>query len=478
MVHIGLFLKKIYFKRKSGQLSFRRGDTQKQLCFQDGGLIFAKTNIPEERIGAILRQIGKISAEVFQSIPEMIHPGNMLGETLIQKKIISQKDLYEGLVVQMTKATLSLFTFFDAEITFSERGRFFEDGLEQKMNLLQLIEQGVREMPFHPALKNYLENKIPVRGDPEHIQILTNEEKALLDLLDGEKSSGKLQTLQTRQPENFWKTLYLMFCLNIIDLQEMGKKREEEEDRVRTDADIRERIQEALEFKKKLPELDHYQVLGVPSHADEEEIKKAYFGLARKFHPDLFGRHLAAEYKSQLEEVFTFITRAYRALLSKEPNTPFAKTPASVPREGEKDRSKNAETRFRQGKTLFDRGHYEAAISLLEDAIRLKSDKGDYYLLLALAQSKISTFSKKAEHNFLHSLELEPWNPEGYVGLGFLYKHEGLLARAKKQFEKALEIDPEHEIAKQTLRRVFGKDDKKKGLKGILTKDLFGSKKK
>ncbi len=51
------------------------------------------------------------------------------------------------------------------------------------------------------------------------------------------------------------------------------------------------------------------------------------------------------------------------------------------------------------------------------------------------------------------------------MGLGTYYKEEGLLDKAKKQFKKALEVDPEHQIALKEL----GLTDKrkKKGLTKI-----------
>jgi Tfp pilus assembly protein PilF len=97
-----------------------------------------------------------------------------------------------------------------------------------------------------------------------------------------------------------------------------------------------------------------------------------------------------------------------------------------------------------------------------------------------MAESKVAALSKKAERDFLRAIELEAWNPEGYVGLGMLYKREGLLLRARKQFERALEIDSDHKGARKGLNEMEDQADssKKAGFKGLFSKDLFGSKKK
>jgi Tfp pilus assembly protein PilF len=71
---------------------------------------------------------------------------------------------------------------------------------------------------------------------------------------------------------------------------------------------------------------------------------------------------------------------------------------------------------------------------------------------------------------------MEPWNAEGYVGLGLLYKSEGLQTKAIKQLEKALEAEPDHASAREALLEMTGGE--KKGPKSLFKLDLFGKKKK
>ncbi len=60
-----------------------------------------------------------------------------------------------------------------------------------------------------------------------------------------------------------------------------------------------------------------YTVLGVPENASEEEIKKAYRALSRKYHPDA---NVNNPNKAQAEEKFKEIQQAYQQIMREKEN--------------------------------------------------------------------------------------------------------------------------------------------------------------
>jgi tetratricopeptide (TPR) repeat protein len=485
MNHIALLLRPIYLNKLSGQLSFRRGPIHKRLFFLEGELVSAKTNVPEERLGEILFKLGKISGDARDKLGRYIEPNQPLGKTLSQKGVTSQRNVDDGLTYQMREIALSLFPFFDAEIGFQE-SPVGDQERAVMVNIPYLLEDGVRRMKYDAALRDYLAKRAPAPKGHEFVHLLTEEEKQLRQIIKGGVPCETLWRSHKYNPEFFWKTVYLLYCLNIIDFEDEEEKLAADDHRqppsnapgpAPEPPTLEEQVKEVLAFRERLPELNYYQILDVPKTASEDEIKKAYFHLARRFHPDRFDRSLPANYRAQIEDVFDRITKAYRTLTSHEGRRDYNGKMTTAGDEKPKDTLVRADTKFRQAKTLFSQGRFEDAMGLLEEVVRLNKNKGGYYLLLAMTETRLLEYQKKAEEHFLKAIELEPWNPEGFVGLGMLYKKVGLTTKATRQFKKALELDGEHEGALRELAELT-KKERKPGLKGLLNMNIFGSKKK
>jgi curved DNA-binding protein CbpA len=68
----------------------------------------------------------------------------------------------------------------------------------------------------------------------------------------------------------------------------------------------------------RLARQDHYALLGVDRQADRKGIKRAYFELAGKFHPDKYFRKNLGSFKVRMEAIFTRITVAHETLSDRE----------------------------------------------------------------------------------------------------------------------------------------------------------------
>jgi curved DNA-binding protein CbpA len=70
---------------------------------------------------------------------------------------------------------------------------------------------------------------------------------------------------------------------------------------------------------------DFYRLLNVGKTSKIDEIKKAYYAISRKWHPDRFFRKDAGAYASMLEQIFIGINQAFKTLSNIEEKTLFDK---------------------------------------------------------------------------------------------------------------------------------------------------------
>lgn len=79
-----------------------------------------------------------------------------------------------------------------------------------------------------------------------------------------------------------------------------------------------ERRKQVLELFYRLPRLDYYGVLGIAYGADKKQVRSAYFGLSKAFHPDSMFRKELGSFKAKMTTVFQALTEAYETLSKKK----------------------------------------------------------------------------------------------------------------------------------------------------------------
>ena len=161
---------------------------------------------------------------------------------------------------------------------------------------------------------------------------------------------------------------------------------------------------------------DYYRILGIPSNASKEEIRRAYRSLAAKYHPD---KHQDNPLKDLAEEKFKEINEAYHALMGEEyyfyeEKQEKVKTSAS-----EENISRDAKDLLYRGIQYFNKGSYKKAIKCFEEALII-SKSASLYNLLGLAYCEIGEF-KKAIDPLVKATELEDTNGKYFFDAGYAF---------------------------------------------------------
>jgi tetratricopeptide (TPR) repeat protein len=238
---------------------------------------------------------------------------------------------------------------------------------------------------------------------------------------------------------------------------------------------------------------DYYSVLGISPRADLAEIKIAYYGLARKFHPDRFYGMEDGNLKEKVDVIFATINGAYETLKNAKKRLDYDSAPTdqrsistgrlsseikSAGPMGREAQLKTAEEHAKKAQAAYDKGNNYEAVQYLKSATQIAPEVAKYWQQLGISLSRNPQWRKEAEDSFNKAAELDPKNPENHLYMGFLYKNAGLKLRARKHFAFCLQMDPKNEIAKREISAIDESpeptsptaQDKKSGLLGGIFK--------
>jgi tetratricopeptide (TPR) repeat protein len=222
-------------------------------------------------------------------------------------------------------------------------------------------------------------------------------------------------------------------------------------------AQLLARIEE-LQARLTAPGYNYFTLLGLTLAATQKEIEAAYRQLAE----ELSSERLAALGESATARkglaLAQQLQRAFQVLSDYGKRGEYEKRGYKefIPPDAKEDTVEFAKALYRKAVTLFNQKNFQKAIVVVEDAIRNNPAKAEYYLLLGLCQKEIPSMKRQAEQSLAKAAAIEPWNAEHVVALGMLFYSERLLKRAEGFFRKALELEPNHDLARKKLTEITG----------------------
>lgn len=202
--------------------------------------------------------------------------------------------------------------------------------------------------------------------------------------------------------------------------------------------------QAVLERHKNLAKFDFYTLLNVSRQDNAVEIKKAYFKLAKVYHPDVLAKHGLTDILTESSEVFARIAEAHATLTDSQRRQEYDEMLASGKSQGinDADRIANAETMFRKGEVLFKMGQFEQAIRFFRPAIELWPEESEYHALLgSCLYRKNPPDDALARQHLEKAIALDPKNAQAHYWLSIVLKALGDNAASTSHRTQAASLD-------------------------------------
>lgn len=469
------------------------------IYFNNGNPIFAVSNERRHRLFEILLQDNKISRDKLLEIPNFTNDLE-LSETLKTKGLFSKVEIDKIFTRQIEEMLKMAFDWKQGEWIFSPLMRVKEE-IHFKIEFQKLSFVYSRNLSNESIVRRFKSfnesfganpsaNALNIDLLPQEAFVLSRFEKSFLKIdeikvLSGLSDAVTLQVLYSLWLGGFlyrqnWNPAFSVRKISEINSAKLSLKKPEEEllqeekpviiksaapipalstpvkaepivEHSRGELSLEEYLQRAEESGS------YYELLDIAPEANVSEMKNAYFGLARQFHPDKFYQEKDAALLQRIQNAFTKAAQAYETLKDETARKTYdyklSKQPATLKEKEATDRSpasvKNyqvemAKESFDEGFNLLMEDEFDDALPFLARAVQLAADNARYHAFYGKALSSDETQRFKADAEMQTAVRLEPQNTTFRIILAEFYIQFELFKRAEGELQRLLAIQPNH----------------------------------
>jgi tetratricopeptide (TPR) repeat protein len=444
----------------SGIVTATRGKLRRLFCVENGWLVYATSNLVEEQFGEYLVRSGALGpAERAQAVEAAAATGKKLSEILVEgglPPVDRLRRAQEGLLRELLSSTIE---WPDATCAAESGLPRLQGEVTVRLSPREML---IRHAQRHPAALDALRVRIgppnlrPVAGvvDPGIEMDALGEYLVLRS--DG---SAELAAIVEGSPAEEVPTLRRVYGYLLAGILEREDRASREARGKRREAELSR--EECLGRLTLSSTNEHYAVLGLDRTARREQIREAYYALARRYHPDRFRSGPLADLLPRFEEFFSRVTDAYNTLSDPEMRAEYDRQ-IEAPEAAEArttDTGYIARQNYLRGKVAAQHRRFAEAVTFLENAIQQDPGQAEYHLELGLVQARNPRFRADAERHLLQAINLAPTLVDGYVALGQMYLKSSRGSRAVKMAKEALRWEPAHAGAQELLREAGSASD-------------------
>lgn len=478
-------LHNLYSLRATGLLHIERGDLKKVIYIKNGYPIFVRSNLIREFLGQRLVKSGMISAEQLEdSLAKAKESGQKHGTALISMGLLTPHQLNDALHQQVIEKLLDIFSWLEGDYRFVQAREFKQGVTSILLSPANLILQGLKEHTGQEQvtalLTPYLERYPLMAENPlyrfQEIQLLPYDHR-ILKQCNGESTVTEILQRHQLSRKKVEPLLAALLTTGILDGRPEPCPAGEESPCEEASL-LREQREAFLKEYTWMMQQDFFSLLGQNETASRDNIRKAYYGLVKKYHPDrFFEQEMLTDVKEQVNVLFQRINEAHETLIDPIRREQYLKElRGTKTKKADLDILLEAEAAFHRGMALFRKKNFGAALAEFEQAVEHAPLEAEYLTYQAWTSVKNAPddqgCAEQAKQALLKSVQMNPRIAVTHLYLGYLLQKEGNEKAALRRFERAIQYNPSCTDALRELRlhQMRNKENEKSTKHGFFRK--------
>lgn len=487
-----VLLLSLYRQRQTGHLELSREAVRKRVWLRDGVPVLAESNLPSESLGIQLLDAGRIQRDDYARLVDTVRErGCKEGAALLSLGLVGPQELFSALKDQVRRRLLDGFGWPRGEFAVYGGEAPAGDAAAFRCDPVALTQEGVAIHWSPTRIRDELAphlDRYPQRSNRFAAlagRLLRDAEvDALLEALDGTRSLG--EALVRASDPSALAAVWVLDRLGAIhwltsavaseatdaepdrdagdldfeivvgaggaaneDRSAAGARRERANAHGRTEAtsssasDAEALANEIRALHTSLADRDYYELLGVTREASAGDVKRAYLGAAKRFHPDGLARLGLEALRPQAQEVFARIARAHETLSDPAQRRAYDSDLAGEGAQGEAQRAVQAEALYRKAEVMMRAGNWSGAYEFLRPAVQLWPDECAYQSALGWTLYKrLPSDPATARTHLEAAVALDDRDSVAHFRLGLVLRALGETDAADRELKRAKQLDP------------------------------------
>ena len=196
----------------------------------------------------------------------------------------------------------------------------------------------------------------------------------------------------------------------------------------------------------------YYQILGVQPDTPRSEVKRRFYYLASRFHPD---HHMDfPEWMPRLSVLMDALTMAYRTLSDDESKNQYDSRLTRMSGEEISGPQRLARECLEMARECLEAKNYIGSILWLRRTIETEPNSSSYRAMLASSLAAVPEYRHEAIEQFEKAIELDSMDITVHLQYARLLEKMRFPLRARPLYLRVLELDVNHREAREGLERL------------------------
>jgi hypothetical protein len=210
--------------RKTGVLRCAQGEASKSVEWENGEIVFARSSLPADRLGAYLVSRGKITPAQEEEAARSIGAQERLGKGLIRLGLLTPADLWTAVRGQVVEIVYSLFHWKEGTFDFRE-GQPSPEKIALNTGIMNVIMEATRRLDEWSRFKEKIQDDRVILSPVKSLEELARSvdlsdfEKIVLGQVEGRRTVGEIVARSGRSEFDSWQALYALLSAGAIRVQ-------------------------------------------------------------------------------------------------------------------------------------------------------------------------------------------------------------------------------------------------------------------